>query len=455
MLHFGLECGEELDEARKFWEHIKRIGNNLTCSNPDAQSSYSSHISIAERLRKYALSGYGGSHTEQLLVKLVRTNHFLLTQSLDKLFLGKKASLAVDWRPRFLGIIIDVFSWLDTCSNCATYLHTNSDWVTILEKIRPIIEKTGFSVPFSRVDSLFRVLSQQQYGGTPSDLSSAEGGSDYTKSGWDFRLLSEERYTLSTRNPVKETLMRDRTFEKIHSSVIRAATTFSLDFWLSDPFAKFLLDSEKDRDLSENVREILYIRFPTVKSLAIRKAIEDIRQDNYESAYKILNPYVQTPFEFEEGDREGAQILIPEVLKDSQYLKSYFGKICLKRARLSFKRGDSVEGRKYVEDFSRFGMVHDQDALLRKDDETAEVHIIHYWKTKWAMGKGRGVNGSSGEDKSNTKKFVNLFWKLIYKQSFSEKVGEEIKRDVQDLLIKSDLEKPEWATQKHALLELL
>lgn len=432
----------QLDKAKEFWELVKKIGRNLTCANPDAQGAYSPTIPLTDRLRKYALSGYGGSHTERILVKLVRTNPLLITQPLDRLLSDKPASS--EWKPKFLGIVIDTFSWLDICSYCASFLHTNLDWVKALEEMKPVIEGIGFSVPFPSVNSLFRVLSQQQYGNAPSDLVSAGGGVDYTASGWDFRVLSEERYTLATRRSLEETLLRDQTFEKIHSSVMKAAITKPLEFWWRNSFAKFLLTSD-NRDLFQNVRDILYLRFQTIKPLAIKKAIQDIQQDNYESAYGILSPYVRSFFEFKEEDKEGSEILIPDILREPEYLKCYFGVVCLKRARSSFKSGSFSEGKGFIDEFSRFGIIHTEGALCRTDSESAESHVIRYWQTKWRSGKERSTrNFSSNKDKSNTQKFISLLWKLAHKIVFAEKIAEENQQEIKVVLGKSGLESPKW-----------
>ncbi|MBL8676982.1 MAG: hypothetical protein JNJ47_06145, partial [Alphaproteobacteria bacterium] len=225
---------QDIEKAEEFWALIKTLGENIKCPNPD--SYYGSLISVANRLKKYALAGFNGSHTEPLFIKLMRAQPQYLTQNLQKVVEDHKENFENGVRPRFLGIIVDAFSWLDTCSSCGGFLHTNTLWVDALNEAKYDIEAKGFSFLFPYINSLFRMVSHEPYGGMPINLENAEGGSDYTSLGWDYRVLSELRYILATRcSKKKNTLQRDKIFERIPNTITRATLTKPLEFWCGNP----------------------------------------------------------------------------------------------------------------------------------------------------------------------------------------------------------------------------
>lgn len=257
---------EDIEESKKFWGIIQTLGNHITCPNPDSKDG--GICSGAERLRKYALQGYNGSHTEALFVKLMKAEPSLLIQGLTKaISTAEKASDTE--RPNLLGIIVDSFSWLDTCENCGGYLHNNTLWGQILKDFVSLKEiKKYFTLPLSSIDSVFRVVSQERYNG-PSNLSNAKGGKDYTVSGWNYRVLSEKRYTLGTRTNQQESqLCRDKIFERIQATLMRAALIQPLEFWDAD-YASWPLTQE--RSFTGNIREIIALRFPETNAVKIKK----------------------------------------------------------------------------------------------------------------------------------------------------------------------------------------
>ncbi|WP_032113963.1 hypothetical protein [Candidatus Paracaedibacter symbiosus] len=378
---------KELETSRQFWGLIKKLGNMLTCPNPD--SAYGPNISFAERIRKYAIGGYG-SHSERVFVKLIRTNPQLLIRSLDKIKEEHKKDILEGTQPKLLGIIVDAYSWLDTCTKCGKFLHENILWPKLLSELRSSIEEKGFSLPFPHIYSVFRVLAHEQYYGMPSNLEKAGGGPDYTSTGWDFRVLSELRYTLATRQPSSETLPRDRVFERVSNTIVKAALVEQLDFWYTHPAITQVLLSTKiegvTRGFTSNVINILCLRFPDSLPLCIRK-IKMLENDkeNFEEVYQVAHPFVKSPLEIDETDQQFINRITME-FKPNEYLpyvKANFGKACLKKARLAFKANKRASGWQYMLEFTRFGMVHSSCRLEMSEAQPIFSHIIKYYKDKY------------------------------------------------------------------------
>jgi hypothetical protein len=430
---------KDLEKSQKFWILIKNLGNKLTCPNPDSNYGYGSSITYAERIKKYAVGGYG-SHSEQLFVKLIKTQPQLLIRSLEKIKEDHKKDILEGTQPRFLGIIVDAYSWLDTCTICGYFLHNNLLWPQLLSDLRSPIEEKGFSLPFPHIDSLFRVLAQEQYQNMPADLKNAGGGADYTSTGWDFRFLSQLRYTLATRQPSNATLPRDRVFEKVSNTIISAALIRPLSFWYEHlPISQVLL-STTNRDFTINAINILFLRFPDSTPLRVRKfQIVPDEKSNFNELYQVALPLVTGSLEIHEEDKEFVNTIIGDCYP-LRSIKSSFGQACLKKARLAFKRGQK-DGWQYMINFARFGMANNFDAT-EVDGNVGLIfnHIINYYKNKYGQEKYKQYRTT--QDGKNINKAINLGWKLAYDSKYLS--GKEEGEILKKILLESQLPKPSF-----------
>ena len=215
------------EQCAAFWGLIKEL-NALTCVNPDSRFNPDGQwgVTVEQRLHKHFGNGYTSTHTEQLLVKFLRSSPDMLVQNLR--------AEEGDEDLQFLGFVIDNFSWLDVCSRCSEFLHTNPIWIETLTETQPLIAEKGFAVPVLPMDSVFRFVSQHEYDGAPFNLRGAGGGADYGASGWDFRFLSRERVSLGARFGWRSLSTRDRVIERIQSRLMRAAVSEPFDFWLGN-----------------------------------------------------------------------------------------------------------------------------------------------------------------------------------------------------------------------------
>lgn len=438
---------EDIRKAGEFWELIKSLGNCITCANPDAQYNCSM-ITGAERLRKYALSGYG-SHTEQLFIKLVRTEPQLLTQGLEQFIKDNPTKFSGAIKPRLLGFIIDGFSWLDTCEGCGHYLHTNTEWTESLKEVKI---PPPFVLPFNQIDSIFRMVSQERYGG-PSDISQAEGGKDYRKSGWDYRILSEARYTLATRFPEKVNLLRrDCIFSKIPSAVTGAALAKPIEFWREySALFKTILDPEK-RFFACHSIDILSLRFPDEKSLRIKKIFLAKYNKNFEEVYRLAKPLVNEEITFNADDEKFLEGLFShtEIDQCPKYINTYFAEACRKKAMHSFKGKKSQAGWDCMAELVRFGFIKEPgEPLAETSSMQIATHMINYWKNTWSAGRGYVSFGTpEGDDKEVAEKSVKLLWKLACKHGkYSSTLEDEQAVKLLQVLENSELKKPKFTSQ--------
>lgn len=397
---------KDIEKAEEFWTLIKDLGENIKCPNPD--SRYGSLISVAERLKKYALAGFNGSHTEPLFIKLMRAQPQYLTQNLQKIVEDHKENFENGLKPRFLGVIIDAFSWLDTCSNCGNFLHTNTIWADALNDAKYDIELKGFLLPFLHIDSLFRMATHEPYDNAPLDLRNAEGGSDYASSGWDYRVLSELRYTLATRYPTKgNVLRRDKIFERIPNSITKAVLTKPLEFWHDSPALSQIILAPVARDFAVNAIEILFLKFPDNKAIRIKKIETAKEKKKFDDICFFSKSLASEPFELSENEGKFLTFLAPQsnLGRSPNYSKTCFGEACLERASKLFKEKKPIEGWSHMVDLIKLGFIKYQKGINFQEGTVVEVaaQIVNYWKKEWNMGQKKPLyNTPELEDKVNT-----------------------------------------------------
>lgn len=438
---------KKIEESKKFWKIINDLGRFITCVNPDSQ--YGAEITIAERLKKHALSGFNGSHTEPLFIKLIRTQSNLLVQHLQQAVDSHKDSFNKGFHPRFLGFIVDGFSWLDICGNCGNYLHTNELWNESLQEVKYSIESIGFLLPFLSISSLFRMVSQVPYSG-PVDLSEASGGEDYTTSGWDFRLLSEMRYALSTRTlPKASQLQRDKVFEKIPTSITRVALSKPIEFWQQNPsLSRVILASPTRETSSVNAIDILLLRFPNSIPLVIKKIVIAQQDKNYDEILELAGPIIKEEIQLDETNKKFVDVLVdtPCFSRYPKYLVVYFAEACLKKAKEKFKMKEAASGWGYLTALAKFGLLESKEALESEEPFSVVNCLIKYWEERWKAGnKLDNWNNPEAQDKVNTKESIKLLWKLAYKvkKYSSSLIGIQVTMILR-ILDESKLEKPSF-----------
>lgn len=437
---------ETLKESKKFWVAIKKLGDTILCTNPD--SPYQNKISVAERLKKYALQGFNGSHTEQLFLKFIRTNPSLLIQGLQNAIEQHQENISDRFKPRFLGLIIDSFSWLDICSSCGHTLHHSSLWSDSLREIGKPIETTGFQLPFSHINSIFRMVSQEAYDSMPAELRGAEGGKDYTNTGWDYRLLSELRYTLATRfSKQKSTFLRDKTFERIPNCIMAACLTQPLGFWQKDhPLLSAIALAPQDREFSCNAIDILFLRFPNSKALHMKKIENVTKAKKVEEVYELSKKFATDDSVIVEEDEKSFFENL-NFHSDLRYAKTYFGEACLKKAQRCFKKSQAIKGWKYMIKLIEVGFIKEQEEQELSADNPKKIakNIITYWKNS-GYGKRVSFNSPEAPDKENANNAVKILWKLAYKEKYSRSLQEDTIQALITILEKSKLSKPEFTT---------
>jgi hypothetical protein len=397
---------DTIEKAQSFWLFIHCLGEELQCSNPDGGRT----INVVKRLYKVCFPASNNeNHTERLLIGLLRTKPQSILGNLKELFDRKKSDkkplVAEVGFPKYLGFMVDSFSWLDVCKSCADFLHTNSVWSSTLQNLRPIIEEYDFVIPSEKIDSLFRFISQDQYPTTsnyycsvpPLDLTDAGGGSVYRRSGWDFRFLSEERVCLATRYNIRQTLIRDKVIEGIQNKLIELISTYKPLSFYTSAWLWPILDME--RPFCINALFLLQAYYPENKALRInlsQKIFANPRR------YHLLRPVLETTNESIKQE-EYASIFLRENIKyfPHEYARVYFGTGCIEKIKMfSTKSVSNIKN--YIIDFSKYCRVYESQGIIRQittDDLTlkeAIENIINHWKNKWRKGKK-----TSGYDFSN------------------------------------------------------
>jgi len=393
---------------------------------------------------------YGDDHTEQLFVKQVHAQPEMLLHNLGSLLSNSSSNspssspsseedadadveMEVMDKPLFLGFMVDCFSWLDVCSNCSGFLHSNEIWPETLTKLKPQIEALGFEVPTTSIDSVFRFVSQHEYNGNPLQISAAGGGHDYTDCGWDFRLLSRERMSLATRYDWIDLEVRDKTIEIIQSSLMRDALRKPLDFWVEvkdlwssilnilippcyfkqkcwstnhsdDYFVKgetFKQYPFKGKSFFINLVEILLMKNKASKPINYIAAIFQHPSTNFKCLMEgdwDENDFALLTLGFE---KEKARAIV------RKYARALFGVSILKSTTTN---PDRVQNR--LIEFANHCLVYESTEEERKDVinfEDADLRIRSYWNAFWERGK-RSVTWCTPQmpDLSNMKKVVTI-----------------------------------------------
>lgn len=411
----------DFEKVLEFWKFIKSMDSNFTCTNPDSTSQfYTSLISIEQRMIKYALEGYTGSHTEPLFIKKIRANPFLLTQELPRIKEENKKLIPSNFEPKFLGIIIDAYSWLDSCKNCSQTLSSSNVWADSLSFLQEDIRKQGFTIPFNSIDSLFRIFSHCPYDKRTEKISNSGGGPDYKKEGWDFRVLTKPRYTLATRLP-KTLLTRDNVFEKISNSITRQALIKEENFWLTENISHKILSSK--RKFSSNALRILLLRFPT--SIPLRRVSIKIEYENsnFDKVYEIYNSLLDnlTTNNLPEEHRQFCDLFYSPETEPERLMKIYFGWSCYKKTKeliremkkdgLTFGDVENNEDmKKYINSFITYGLAYgelESCNRIQEGIEAAETYAVKKYKQNSATPK-IFLHGLKALDRNNMKKFISL-----------------------------------------------
>ena len=394
---------DTIEKTESFWTLIQTIGDELQFSNPDGGDS----ISIVKRLYKVCFpSANRGNHTELLLMGLLKATPQSLIGNLREQFERKKNDkkpLVVEAGfPRYLGVVVDSFSWLDVCNSCARFLHTTPIWDSTLQDVRHFIEEAGFTIPFPKIDSLFRFISQDYYGEEPPlDLRDAKGGSNYRKSGWDFRLLSEERICLATRSDMKDTLIRDRIIEGIQNRLADVISSHESLRFFTEPWLWSILDM--DRPFCKNALRILQAYHPENIALRIKLAQKIIHDPR---GYHLLKPILNISNEIIK-QQEYVNIFLSEDIKQCPqgYARVFFGYACISKIEEAAKSKPIQNISTFIIDFARYCRIYESPDCIQPITTTemtvedAITSITHHWKKKWSNGKKTsGYNFNNYED---------------------------------------------------------
>lgn len=412
---------DTIEKARSFWVFIHSLGEELQCLNPDGGRA----INVVKRLHKVCFPASNNeNHTERLLIGLLRTNPQSILGNLKELFerkISHKKPLVVEAGfPKYLGLTVDSFSWLDVCKSCADFLHTNTVWSSTLQNFHSIIEENGFVIPSQKIDSLFRFVSQDQYPTTsnyycsrsPLDLADSGGGSAYRGSGWDFRLLSEERVCLATRFNPRDLLVRDRVIEGIQNKLLELMSMYKPLSYYSVTWLWSILDM--NRPFCINALFLLQAYNPENIALRInlaQKILADPRR------YHLLKPKLETTNELIK-QQEYASVFLTEETRNfpHEYARIYFGTGCIEKIKML--RLKSVENIKdFIIDFAKYCRVYDAKGITRPitfetmNFQESIESIINHWENKWKKGKktiGYDFNSYEANDKDITISMIEV-----------------------------------------------